>query len=413
MVKTSLKTQWAAEVEKFSDLKAKIVPASRLITPLYNRSKKERMSQGNFMEGYDTLVKADQIFVDKMQGADLYITNYETLNDENVRRVLNRLGPIDFVGVDEIHYVKNYEAERSKSLQEVSFKAKVRVGATATPVQRDPMDLYGIYKVINPNIFNKVRDFQRKFVKYGGYGRITGAKNEELLNKTIKPYLIIKTKEDVAKHLPRLTVSQVFCDLDPKVLDISDQLMAELDELHEEEKKYLAAAHGDPHEIERIKHSNPELMKLETAIVMRQTFAQELANSQELLRQSESEAASNYVTRNKPDGKLETFLDILENYWDENPARKICVFSKYKRMQDILVNAINKASKKRHSLANTGVAYVNGSLSPQQRYSEVYEKFQGKKSTARLLLCSDAGAEGKRFMPSLNFVNCGKQKMAA
>lgn len=394
VVKTSLKPQWMTEVEKFSDLKAKIIPSSRLITPLYSRSKKERENDGDFMKGYDTLMEADRVFMEKMKDADLYITNYETLNDENVRRVLGRLGPIEFVAADEIHHCKNYEAVRSKSLHEVSLLAKMRVGATATPVQRDPMDLYGIYRFINPDIFKGVRDFQRKFVKYGGYGRITGAKNEELLNKTIQPYMIIKTKEDVAKHLPRLTVSQVFCDLDPKVLDISDQLMAELDELHEEEKKYLAAANGDPHEIERLKRSNPEIAKLEAAIVMRQTFAQELADSQELLRQSDSEAAKNYVTKNKPDGKLEAFLDILENYWDENPSRKIAVFSRYKRMQQIFVDAINKSARKRPSLANTGIAFVNGELSAQQRFTEVYDKFQGENSTARLLLCSDAGAEG-------------------
>ena len=393
VVKTSLKIQWEREVQKFTDLTSVIVPTSINVSPLYKKATKLIKSQTTFDAGYDMLLEADNLFIKKIGDADILILNYETLNDENVRRVIKRLKP-DFVACDEIQYVKSSTAIRSKSLADTITGAIIRVGATATPVQRDPMDLFGIYKIIKPDLFPDKKSFERNFVKYSGYGRISGIKNEDILREKIKPFMVIKTKEEVAKHLPQLSVTQHFCAMDPKVQEFSDRLMHEINDLQTELKDFLANVRHDPSEIESLRQTYPEIAKIESQIIMRQTFAQELADSQELLRLSNSEAAQRYVTKNKPDGKLDTLMDILETYWDEDPQRKICIFSKYKRMQSVIANAINTAGKKNTIFADTGIAYINGDLSAEKRYEEVYQKFQGEKAIARLLLCSDAGAEG-------------------
>ena len=393
VVKTSLKIQWAREVQKFTDLRAVIVPTSINVSPLYKKAAKLIKSQVSFDEGYDMLVEADSLFLEKIGDAEILILNYETLNDDNVRRVIKRMKP-DFVACDEVQYVKSPTALRSKSLADTVTDAVIRVGATATPVQRDPMDLFGIYKIIKPDLFPSKRKFERNFVRYSGYGRISGIKNEDVLRDKIKPFMVIKTKEEVAKHLPQLSVTQYYCALDPKVQEISERLLNEIDALQKRLKQTLAAARIDPAARESLKQSKPEIDALEAQIIMRQTFAQEIADSQELLRLSDSEAARQYVTKNKPDGKLDTLMDILENYWEEDPHRKICIFSRFKKMQEVITNTINIAGKKNIVFADTGIAYVNGQLSAEQRYEEVYRKFQGDKATARLLLCSDAGAEG-------------------
>lgn len=394
VVKASLKVQWYSEVMKFSDLKPVIIKTSRQVTPLYAKAEKLKRDENTIEMAYEIEAQADEILAKQFEGADLFILNYETLNDENIRRVLHKIKP-QFIACDEIQYVKSDKAKRSKSLYDISNSAIVRIGATATPVQRDPLDIFGIFKFIRPELFPKKSQFERFYLRYGGFGRVIGAKNEEDLNKTISPYMIIKTKEEVAKQLPSLVVSQRYCTFEPKQQEVNDRLMKELDDLHEQEKQYLGAFVGNPAMIERAKRENPEIGKLEAGIVMRQTFAQELADSELLLQSSESEAAKNYTTKVKRDNKLELLMDILEENWEEDPQKKICIFSKYRRMQDIITARIEELGNKKTSIFyGTQIAYVNGSLSPEQRYVEVYQKFQGENSTARLLLCSDAGAEG-------------------
>lgn len=255
------------------------------------------------------------------------------------------------------------------------------VGATATPLQRDPRDLFGIFKFINPEIFPKKSQFDNTYLKWGGYGRVIGSRNEKKLNEKISPYTIIKTKEEVSSQLPKLVVTQRYCDLHPKQLKMNDRIMAELDELHEKEK---ALTDG-----KQFKEKPPELLQIEAGIMMRQTFAQELADSEELLMFSDSEHAQKYMTNSPSDPKMDLLIELLEEIIDSE--EKVCIFSRYKKMQDIIEKRIIKEAK-RNSLFNMELAFVNGSLSGDERYANVI-KFRDNPE-CKILLLSDAGAEG-------------------
>lgn len=84
VVKASLKTQWAAEIRKFSDY-----------TP-------------HIIETYKAC-KNDEAFYDQFEGADLYVLNYETLRDERVRQQLHKR-KIEFVAADEVKNEPPYTA---------------------------------------------------------------------------------------------------------------------------------------------------------------------------------------------------------------------------------------------------------------------------------------------------------------
>jgi len=392
VVKASLKAQWRHEVSKFTDYKAVVLQTTAKIAAKSNRAfKKAQKAYDEAKTAADKnkankILKEAQAAIDndiskQFKDADIFICNYETLNDENVLRCLKDMN-IEFVGADEIHFIKSDTAKRSKSLCELN-NAKIKIGATATPLQRDPRDIFGLFKFINPEVFPKKTNFDALYVKWGGYGRVSGSKNERQLNAKISPFTIIKTKEEISKHLPELVVSQKYCDMDPKQQEMNNKIMEELDELHEEEKKLTG---GKP--IHMIKMT-PELEKIETRIMMLQTFAQELACSEKLLQLSDSDAAKRYVT-GKPDSKIELLLELIEEIVDS--GEKVCVFSKYRKMQDIITDAINAEAKK-NKLFDFKIAYVNGSISGEKRYDEVYNKF-GNNDDYKVLLCSDAGAEG-------------------
>lgn len=394
IVKASLKYQWQQEVGKFSDLKATVIQTySELTSNITNRiktreSKKEKTKE--LKEEIKQLKKErSQLFKNQFKDYDLYICNYETLLDKEVSKELLAMN-LEFVAADEIQYAKSNTSKRNKALAKFG-NAKMTIGATATPVQNNPEDIYGLFKFVQPELFPKKSDFSSLYLKYGGYGRVIGAKNTKQLHTKIKPYMIIKDKKDVAKQLPRLVVNQLYCEFEPEQLEMSNKLLDELAEL----KRKLEALDKTLSPAEAL--HNEERAKLDAGIMARQAFAQELANSELLLSESESEMAKQYITGCKENHKLDLLMNLIEEIIES--GEKVIVFSKFRRMQDVITNRIKEIK----SLKDVKIAYVNGSISGDDRYNEVYTKFRDN-DTYKILLCSDAGAEG-RFMPSLNFLN--------
>lgn len=384
IVKASLKYQWQQEVGKFSDLKATVVKTySELTSNITNRiknreSKKEKTKE--LKEEIKQLKKErSQLFKSQFKGYDLYICNYETLLDKEVSKELLTMN-LEFVAADEIQYAKSNTSKRNKALAKFG-NAKMTIGATATPVQNNPEDIYGLFKFIQPELFPKKSDFSSLYLKYGGYGRVIGAKNTRQLHAKIKPYMIIKDKKDVAKQLPRLVVNQLYCEFEPEQLEMSNKLLDELAEL----KRKLEALDKTLSPAEAL--YNEERAKLDAGIMARQAFAQELANSELLLSESESEMAKQYITGCKENHKLDLLMNLIEEIIES--GEKVIVFSKYRRMQNVITNRIKEIK----SLKDIKIAYVNGSISGDDRYNEVYTKFRDN-DAYKMLLCSDAGAEG-------------------
>ena len=397
VVKASLKTQWAKEVEKFSDLRPTIIQTSKDITSLIRakiarlegRIKRLPTSNKDLLRELESEIaalsrEARSKFKEQFENADLLIMNYETLNDVKVRSELHRIKP-QFFFVDEIHYAKGSETDRSKSLCEFA-DVKIKAGATATPVQRDPRDIFGIFKFVNPTVFPKKGDFERLFLKWAGRGRVIGGKNEELLSKKISPYMIVKTKEEVSKQLPKLFVMQRYCDFEPAQIEMTELLKAEIDELQKKEEA-IASSLKNPADADK----HPEIMKIQANILARQTFAQELADSEQLLMRSESEMAKQYIT-GANDNKMDLMVEIMEEILSS--GEKVCLFSRFAKMQDIITERITKEAKRSGSIfKGVKIAYVNGSMDDKKRFVEVYEKFSDT-DEYKILLMSDAGAEG-------------------
>ena len=360
VVKASLKTQWLMEVKKFTNLRAKIIQSHKSF------------------KGDD----AKKDFYDQFQNVDLIILNYETLRDKKVRNALHKINP-QYIFADECQYIKNFYSKRARALYEFNG-AKIKIGATATPVQKDPRDIFGLFQFINPEVFPSLTDFNINYVQFVGKGIVGGVKNAVSLNKKISPFMIVKSKEEVSKQLPKLVVMQRYCDLEPRQLEMTETLKFEIDELTKKRLKIeddLTDAELD---------TNEDYLKLSTEILARQNFAQELADSEKLLMNSESLAAKKYLTRSKVDNKLEMLMDLIEDV--VNSGEKLTVFSRFAKMQDIIVEKIKLLAKK-NPVFDFKIARVFGAVNEKNRYNEVYNKFQND-DDYKLLLMSDAGAEG-------------------
>lgn len=356
VVKASLKYQWVKEVEKFSHYKAKAI---------------------------DTPSKAKKKFDEQFEDADLFILNYETLKNEKVVQKLREKN-VDILLADEIHYCNNHKSARSKALYEFN-DLQYLYGATATPITNNPENLFGIFNFINKDLFCNFNKFSRSYIKYAGYGRVVGCKNEQHLKDKIQPYVFIKSEEDVADQLPTLVVNQIYCELPSDMANINLSLFEELDKTRKEieslEKKY-----PNPIDLE----SNEDYQKATSLVMAYQTFLQELVDDPRLLKNSESEMAKQYVC-DDVSPKLQTLMSLVTEIIDS--GSKVCVFTKYQRMQNIL-------KEEMENQLNIKVAIVNGTMSSEERYEQAYTLF-GDNDEYKVLIGTDAMAEGI----SLNLCN--------
>ena len=390
VVKASLKAQWQKEIGKFSDFEAKILQTysdrcSSYLTKIRKLDKQIKALGKTDAKRKDLTLRikdlqeqCDQYFLEQFENCDLMVANYETLLDEKVmERLLAK--KIECVICDEIHYAKSKDAERSKALYKLA-DAKLKIGATATPITKDPRDIFGIYKFINPDLLGTYTNFSRFYINFAGYGRINGFKNMDTLKDKIRNNIFVKTKKDVASQLPSLVVYQKYCDLTTKQLEVYQGMLTELDELNEQDFKIRSKCKSETEVL-----LNEELQKIGGKIMALQTFSQELADTPLLLLESDSEMSKQYAADPKHSPKLDLCMELVDEILQSN--EKVIIFSKFERMQDILTKAINKIDK------TAKIAYVNGSLSAETRYEEAYTKFRDNPEY-KVLLCSDAGAEG-------------------
>lgn len=393
VVKASLKKQWQKEVSKFSDFTSNILQTysdccSNILNKIKTRKRKiEKLEitdpkRATLVSEIKALEKeADEKFNSQFKDADLLIANYETLLDEKVLNALI-LKNLQCVMCDEIHYAKTHTTDRSKALYNFN-NATIKIGATATPITKDPRDVYGIYKFINPDIFGKVGNFQKRYINFAGYGKINGFKNMDELREKISDYIFIKTKKEVASQLPKLKVIPLYCELSSSGAAKTAEMLEELDILNKQDFEIRRKCKSEAEAM-----LNEELQKIGAKILALQTFCQELADSPLLLTTSDSDMSKQYAEgiNLKENPKMDLCIEKVQEIIDS--GEKVIIFSRYERMQQILTDALRKNIDK-----NLKIAYVSGSLSAEQRYEEAYTKFK-EDPEYKVLLCSDAGAEG-------------------
>lgn len=377
IVKASLKKQWEEEIRKFSHL-TPCVPQTKsqlcgyLITKLKKTKDKKECA----------LIEAEiqERFEAQFKNIDLFVVNYETLLDDDMRTMFHKL-KIQFVASDESHYIKNYKAKRTQSVYEFS-DAVIKIGSTATPIQKDYCDAFGIFKFLVPELYKSFSQFAGQHIQYAGFGQIAGFRNVDRLMNRIKPYLFIKTEDEIASQLPTLMPPiQYWCTLDPAVQEMSDLIIQDLAMLKDKAKALIASFRT-----QKEYEESPERIQLDGQIMGLQTFAQEIINAPELLELTHSNMAKKYVIQKKyKNTKLELLVERVEEILDS--GEKVCIFSKYERIQSILEERLLKIEK------GLKIAKVHGGLDSDQRYEEVYVKFKTDPQ-CKILLGSNAMAEG-------------------
>ncbi|MBF0311506.1 MAG: restriction endonuclease, partial [Magnetococcales bacterium] len=189
----ALLDNWREEIDKF-------FPTGTFeLSVLYGKElESKRLSQADIDEqlrghGITRLLRKDWL-----GSANLVLTTYETLRDLEFSLAAQ---PWSVMVCDEAQKIKNPNvlATRAAKKQQVHF----RIACTGTPVENTLVDLWCLFDFFQPGKLGSLRDFG------GYYRRPIEAKTEEENNRVkelrafIEPFILRRTKEEVARDLPR------------------------------------------------------------------------------------------------------------------------------------------------------------------------------------------------------------------
>lgn len=130
--------------------------------------------------------------------ADLVVTTYPLLaRDQDWLTATN--WPL--VILDEAQTLKNPASQMAKSLRNIP--AKGRLALTGTPLENSLQDLWTLIDWVNPGLLGDRKGFQKLFrtpiEKHGD------AAAQSRLNRRLRPFILRRTKEQVATELPPKT----------------------------------------------------------------------------------------------------------------------------------------------------------------------------------------------------------------
>ena len=361
VVPASLKYQWVKEVSKFSDLVAHSV---------------------------DTPSKAGKKFDKQFVDCDLLICNYETLKNKSVVEKLKEIN-CEFICCDEIQKANNYKSGIHKALCQFN-DLKYRYAMTATPITNNPENVFGIFNYLDTNLFKTHGKFATNYIIYKGYGRVAGVKNVDHLKTQINPYIFMKTEDEISDQLPELIVTPIYCTMPNKTRKINDAIMADL-KIAQDAVGRIEKEITNPKLLEK----NPEYLQWTAKVMAYQTFAQELADDPRLLGMSESNMANQYNIDGLNSPKLEVLEELVENIIDANET--VCIFTKYERMQRLLINELQNKFK------DIKIAHINGSMTPEERYEQAYTLFQDN-DEYKVLIVTEAGNAGISLSKCKNLI---------
>ncbi len=126
--------------------------------------------------------------------------------------------PYDYVVLDESQSIKNPQSQVAKA--SLLLNSKNRLALSGTPVQNNTFDLYAQMNFLNPGMLGSREFFMNEFAT--PIDKFQEDEVKQQLKKLTYPFLLRRTKEQVAKDLPEKTETILFCEMGPEQRKIYD-----------------------------------------------------------------------------------------------------------------------------------------------------------------------------------------------
>ncbi|ROM71063.1 helicase [Pseudomonas brassicacearum] len=280
---------------------------------------------------------------------DLVLTTYALL-PKDVERLAAQ--PLHVLILDEAQYIKNPTSKAAQAARELN--ARQRLCLSGTPLENHLGELWSLFHFLLPGWLGDVKSFNRDYrvpiEKRGSDVRL------QHLNGRIKPFLLRRTKEQVATELPPKTEIIHWVELSDAQRDVYETMRLAMDKKVRDE-------------ITRKGVARSQIIILEALLKLRQVCCDlRLINDATL------------PTRGSTSGKLDSLMEMLEELFEE--GRRVLLFSQFTSMLSLIEDELKKR----------GVEYAILTGQTRDRRTPVKEFQSGKRQI--FLISLKAGGVG-------------------
>ncbi|MGE0546122.1 MAG: SNF2-related protein [Kofleriaceae bacterium] len=278
---------------------------------------------------------------------DVLIVSYGLLTRDHAQLASRRFATLV---IDEAHALKNPAARRTKAAR--TLVADFRIALTGTPLENHLGELWSLFTVVFPNLLGSWDQFRERFAL--PIERHDDAAAREALSRVIRPFLLRRTKREVASELPARTE-----------IDVPVALSDEERELYEDAR--LAAVAHLTHGKTTTRDERRRFQVLAALTRLR------LLASHPRLYDSTSSIASS---------KMQRLLELLDELRVE--GHRALVFSQFTSHLELVREQLEKLGV--HAL------YLDGST-PLRTRAELIDRFQNGEADV-FLISLKAGGTG-------------------
>lgn len=250
--------------------------------------------------------------------------------------------------LDESQIIKNSQSKTAQALR--NFSVRKRISLTGTPIENSTMDLWSQMNFLNPGLLGGETFFRNYYAN--PIDKDQNALRAEKLKSLIKPFILRRTKEQVATELPPKVEQVHYCEMPEEQASCYEQ--------------------------EKSKYRNAYLQDL-TLLGEAKSKFNLLAGLQKLRQIALYPGITGFPE--VPSGKFEELNRMVTEIVEK--GSKVLIFSQFVKMLDVL--------QKEFKSRNLKYAYIDGSV--KDRMAEV-EKFQTQDDFQIFLISLKAGGTG-------------------
>ncbi|MDX2152169.1 MAG: DEAD/DEAH box helicase [Bryobacteraceae bacterium] len=287
--------------------------------------------------------------LDRIDQHHLVLTTYGTLLRDVATLSQRRF---DYVILDEAQAIKNAGTASAKAVR--LLKGNHRLALSGTPIENHLGELWSLFEFLNPGMLGEAKVLKLA----GGLARNPSEETRRLLAAALRPFILRRTKQQVARELPEKTEQTIFCELE------GDQ-RRQYDELRDHYRNRLlrpaASTAG------KAAWNKMKFQVLEALLRLRQAACHPGLLDAKLADQ--------------PGAKFTTLIDQLEELREE--GHKALVFSQFTSLLGLLKTRLDEAG--------FTYEYLDGATRNRQ---VPVERFQTNPDTQLFLISLRAGGLG-------------------
>lgn len=239
----------------------------------------------------------------KIEKSDLVITTYALL-----RRDLDEMEKKEFNAVilDEAQNIKNPNTITARAVRKIG--ARMRLCLSGTPIENNLFELWSLFEFLMPGFLGSQHAFQRGIVKPIKDG---DPETLDYLRARVRPFILRRTKAEVAKDLPPKVESVTCCALEEAQAELYSALA----------KKLRAQVLAD---VDEKGLAKSQMSILDALLKLRQICCHPRLLKMDIPG----------FTTNLPSGKFDAFKDMVTDI--VSGGHKVLVFSQFVQMLQII-----------------------------------------------------------------------------